>query len=617
MINWKSSGSLSLVIAVLTLFLTPDAACSQSTAHLHISHIADSWDDTPGNVGLLVAAQAEATRAAFHAALAVRSDDVDEMREHMSRVLYAIDPRLGDVTQHGTYGLLAAASAAAEHAAMVASSEDASEVLRTHAEHVRTSLQNVVIWAESVVEMARSLGVESDMRTAAPVVDDIATVTETILSGVDGNGNGRISWGVAEGGIDQAVLHLHRSKRDEGMASAAACDEWNTEAFMATATLEEVVACLQSGSDPIDTDDDGYAPLHHAARGNENPLVVFALIQQGAEAEPTGPFNSFDYWSETPLLLAVEHNGNLRVVETLLAAGADPNAQRSNTRHTPLTRAISLPEVGVEDRLAMIDLLLDAGGDPLKMVMDVSALALATYGNILPGSEVYKRLHALAGLSVGCVGWYDGRWFRTATAERVAECIRGGALVNYPVNYPGDVFARRRDILHLAVRETNDRAVIRALLDAGATGISDALCVAASHTTNPDIIRELMSFGGDAVAHCSDPMSQDPDPTAALLEAIDSNRSGEVLKAFLESGVDPVADVHHGYVGYSGGPTTVAHFAARSENIAAMEALLDLGVDPFSKDRHGRTVLDYALENEAFSGSGILRRMNDMIREPG
>ena len=72
----------------------------------------------------------------------------------------------------------------------------------------------------------------------------------------------------------------------------------------------------------------GTTPLHVAARTNENPAVIAALIKLG-----TNP-NVQDEFAGTPLHGAAT-NKNLSVLETLIAAGADPMARDVNG-DTPL-----------------------------------------------------------------------------------------------------------------------------------------------------------------------------------------------------------------------------------------------------------------------------------------
>ena len=49
------------------------------------------------------------------------------------------------------------------------------------------------------------------------MVAEIQLLLRKILNGHDENGDGRVSWGPSEGGLEQAAFHLNLLKRGEGM----------------------------------------------------------------------------------------------------------------------------------------------------------------------------------------------------------------------------------------------------------------------------------------------------------------------------------------------------------------------------------------------------------------
>ena len=192
-------------------------ALAQSAAHRHIGHVADGWNDTPGNVGLLAAAQAEAEVAAQHAGLAAASDDLAGIQRHTTHVLHALDPSTSERGPGKGYGLGKAAAGCALHIGLAGESDDASGAVKTHSTHVKTSCENVVMWAESIAEKAAAVAAATDMATAKALADEIAAMTQAILSGTDADGNGRISWGEGEGGLEQAATHMRLMKEAEGL----------------------------------------------------------------------------------------------------------------------------------------------------------------------------------------------------------------------------------------------------------------------------------------------------------------------------------------------------------------------------------------------------------------
>ena len=62
-------------------------------------------------------------------------------------------------------------------------------------------------------------------------------------------------------------------------------------------------------------------PLHAAAASTDNPAVIAALIDRGANPNARGGTG----W--TPLHLAALSNGNPAVITTLMERGADPKAR--------------------------------------------------------------------------------------------------------------------------------------------------------------------------------------------------------------------------------------------------------------------------------------------------
>ncbi len=65
-------------------------------------------------------------------------------------------------------------------------------------------------------------------------------------------------------------------------AAAGSCEGWNTVEFFASATVEEVTACLRAGRDPNRPDRQGLTALHRAARETGDPAVIEALLEAGA-----------------------------------------------------------------------------------------------------------------------------------------------------------------------------------------------------------------------------------------------------------------------------------------------------------------------------------------------
>ena len=211
---------LILAAAAAALLAGPAAgdATAQSVAHRHIGHVADAWNGTPDNVGLLPAAQAEAEVAARSTPdFPPPPGTWRGFSGHTTHVLHAIDAATSERGPGKGFGLIAAASGCAQHIGMAGDADDASGAVKTHATHVGTSCRNVVGWAESIVEKAAAVAAATDMAAAKALADEIAALTQAILSGMDADGDGRISWGEGEGGLEQAATHLRLMKEAEGL----------------------------------------------------------------------------------------------------------------------------------------------------------------------------------------------------------------------------------------------------------------------------------------------------------------------------------------------------------------------------------------------------------------
>jgi len=106
---------------------------------------------------------------------------------------------------------------------------------------------------------------------------------------------------------------------------------------------------------PNTYDKDGMMSLHWAARLNETPSLVKALVDAGTKINARSEKRGL-----TPLHIAV-NSDKLSVVQVLLDAGADLNA-RTKDEKTPLHLAVLA--VKFSKTTEPVKVLLDAGADP-------------------------------------------------------------------------------------------------------------------------------------------------------------------------------------------------------------------------------------------------------------
>ncbi len=204
-----------VLLASIGLFAFGGDLVAQA-AHAHMGHVADGWRDTPDQAGLLPTAVVEAEIAARHAALAAASGSLDAIKAHIGHVVNALDPSVEANGPGKGYGVVKAATGAATHIGLAANSGDASDNVKAHANHVETSAKNVVEWARQVIDLCAKVKASEDQAAAAELANEIQAMTQAIVSGRDADGNGRISWGEGEGGLEQASFHMNLMKRGEG-----------------------------------------------------------------------------------------------------------------------------------------------------------------------------------------------------------------------------------------------------------------------------------------------------------------------------------------------------------------------------------------------------------------
>ena len=97
------------------------------------------------------------------------------------------------------------------------------------------------------------------------------------------------------------------------------CSDWKTEAFFEAAVVSDVTRCLQAGASTNVRDENGWTPLHEAARWGTAEAVT-TLLEAGADPNARSELGS------TPLSLA-GLGGSAGAVTALLEAGADPNVR--------------------------------------------------------------------------------------------------------------------------------------------------------------------------------------------------------------------------------------------------------------------------------------------------
>jgi hypothetical protein len=234
----KNRIAISLAVVLFAAMVGVGTRAAQqpaNPAHVHIGHVMTSWKDTPEMKGFLQTAIADATVALEEAERADLEGRINDFVLYGGYVLNALDPssetqallktayaRLPTnyvkIEIPGTgYGLKKAVAGALQHVQLAAKSEGASDNVKTHAEHVTASLENVAKWTDQAIGVARKLLTAKAVGDGQPLVDELFELTTQIAMGADANGDGQIGWQTEEGGLRQASTHMRLMMKGEGM----------------------------------------------------------------------------------------------------------------------------------------------------------------------------------------------------------------------------------------------------------------------------------------------------------------------------------------------------------------------------------------------------------------
>jgi hypothetical protein len=186
--------------------------------YVRISHLADSYMDTPAGMGLLQTGLAEAETAVQHADLAVGDSlSVDGMRRHAAHVLHALDPALVPGGPAMGYGVKRAAAEATQQLDLILAADSLPENVSVHATYIAAALADVVDWTDEAISVAERLQLAPSRSEAAPLASRLDQLCRAIRYGRDENGDRRVLWNRGESGLKQAIEHMNLLKRGEGL----------------------------------------------------------------------------------------------------------------------------------------------------------------------------------------------------------------------------------------------------------------------------------------------------------------------------------------------------------------------------------------------------------------
>jgi ankyrin repeat protein len=343
--------------------------------------------------------------------------------------------------------------------------------------------------------------------------------------------------------------------------------------------LELVRVLIKAGAHVTASNRYGIAPLTLAAE-NGSAGAVEILLNAGASARTvTG--------GGEPVLMTAARSGNVDTLQRLIAAGADVNVREPWFGETALIWAAG------ENHAAAVRALAAAGADVNSRSTALTPPVLEFPRSGGPNSPFPR-----------------GGWTPLMYAARQGAIDAAQALVEL-----------KADVNAVAVPQT-DVALKPEDLDAAAHGIGTTALVFAIINTHYDLAAML-------VEHGADPNVADLSGEAALYSAVDMNSlqwvqgrpapilrdrldGVDLVKVLLAHGANPNARLkraplkrHHdagSTLNFTEGTTPLMR-AARTNDVAAMRALLEGGADPFQTLPDGTTTLMIA----AGQGYGGLR----------
>ena len=214
------SAAMILVVILFTCVFSVNAGEAQEEVQSHIRHVMESSSETPREMGLLTVALSEVAIAREHAGYAAGGaedpGDLNSMQTHSAHVLHAVDPSRIDEGPGLGVGVKRATERIIYHIESAAASADATESVRTHAEHVATAARNAIVFVERIIALVGQIRATESAEEVAPLTDELEALSRQLSTGVDANGDGRVTWRGGEGGLEHVKQHMELMVAGEG-----------------------------------------------------------------------------------------------------------------------------------------------------------------------------------------------------------------------------------------------------------------------------------------------------------------------------------------------------------------------------------------------------------------
>ena len=373
----------------------------------------------------------------------------------------------------------------------------------------------------------------------------------------------------------------------------------------------------------------GEAAFLFAAAYNENPAVLQALIDAGADVDALTPY---DDGGVTALTLAAAFNRNPEVARTLIAAGADPNARVEEYPGVGSGPTVLMAAAAYNPNPAVLHALLEAGADVHAATDDgwTALMAAAMDGEnpatveelLAAGAQVEGRDRWGATPLMIATGnpWTPAivTTLLTAGAELEARSHSGGTALHVAGGDPSTTRVLLAAGAELEARDNTGRTPLIAaaegyyaadgvslLLAAGAAiearnHAGETALIAAAREGSSKVIQALLAAGAELEA-------RDNAGRTALLAVADAGYGRGAVQVLLAAG--PRLEARDD----SGETALIA--ASRERNSEMVKALLDAGADLEARNESGETALLAAVVGAAVynrsgtAGEGAIRHL--------
>jgi hypothetical protein len=195
------------IIFALILALIIFSSCtsrSPTIAHVHIGHALTGWVDTPDKQGFIVVAEKKAQKAFSFADKATGSTrDIKKIKINIDQAVQQTNSRSDPAAGPAGYGVRQALIGAINHIIFSATSDDASQNIRSFAPVFKNNAMVVIDRCDLITALGDEINALSSLDDATVLAAEILTLTRANLDGDDFNGDGVVGSDPSEYGLAQ------------------------------------------------------------------------------------------------------------------------------------------------------------------------------------------------------------------------------------------------------------------------------------------------------------------------------------------------------------------------------------------------------------------------------